>query len=169
MALISLFPVSASAQYSSREDSICKNKVNSVQVDSLVLNSFSSSFYYSKNALERNYDFELLNKQRKLRMWSNEISVWGYVSIFVVMGLGGWAAVDRPWSLLITIPLEVIVCGGIIIGSSIWANNLMEKAAAIHEFSVSIIDINNSDLFISHYSMDRNYNLGLGIGYKYNF
>lgn len=170
LTLTSLFSLSANAQYFSLEDSICKNIVNEVQIDSIKLNSFSSSFYYSKKVLERNYDFELYNKQRKLRMWSNEVRVLGYASILGVMGLGGWLAVDRGWSTWITIPSEVIVSCGIGLISNNWSNNLRKKADAIQESSLSIIEISHkSNLYITHYSMNRNNNLGFGVGYKYNF
>lgn len=168
LALISLFPLSVSAQDSSREDSICKNIVNGAQTDSLVLNSFSFSFYHSKDAIERNYDYELYNKQRKLRMWSNEVNVFAYVS---VLGIAfGGAMLFPDASLWIAIPAEVVIMGGIFIGTEIWANNLRNKADAIQESSMSIIEIDYKySLYVTHYSMNENYNLGLGIGYKYNF
>lgn len=170
LVLASFFPLSAVAQYSSREESICKNTVKDAQTDSLALNSFSSSFYSSRNVLERNYDFELYNKQRKLRMWSNEVRILSYASMLAVMATGSWFAVDRGWSLWITIPTEVVICGGICYGMNIWANNLSEKADALQELSLSVMEINhNSNLCITHYSMGRNLNLGFGIGYQYNF
>lgn len=169
LVLISIFHLSAVAQESPLEDSISKNTLYEAHIDSVALNGFSSSFYSSKNVLERNYDFELYNKQQKLRMWSNDVKILGYASMLVVMGLGSWLAVDNGWSLWITIPAEVVICGGICVGANIWANNLTKKADALQESSLPIMEINKSNLCITHYSMDRKYDHGFGIGYKYNF
>lgn len=170
LVLISFFPLSAVAQYSSQNDGVCKNLAIAAQKDSIALSCFSSSFYSSRNVLERSYDFESFNKQRKLRMWSNEVRILSYASMLAVIALGSWFAVDKGWSLWITIPTEVVICGGICYSMNIWANNLSEKADALQELSLSVMEINhNSNLCITHYSMGRNLNLGFGVGYQYNF
>lgn len=170
LLFVSFSTLSASAQYATPEDTISKNIVNDALTDSIVSNGFSSSFYFSKNVLERNYDYELFNKKRKLLMWSNEVRVLGYASMLGVIGLGSWLAADGNWSLWITIPVEVIIGGGICYGANVWANNLKKKADAIQESSISIMEINHrSNLYITHYSINGNNNLGFGVGYKYNF
>lgn len=168
LLFVSLSPLSASAQYVTLEDFIGTNIVNDVQTDTIISNGFSSSLYYTKNVLERNYDFELFNKQRKLRLLSNEVRILGYVSSVGFAIAGSMLFPDA--SLWILIPTEIVIGCGIIVGSNIWANHLRKKADAIQESLVSIMEINhNSHLYITHYSMKGNYNLGFGVGYKHIF
>lgn len=168
MLFVSVFPLSVRAQYTLPGDSIDKSIVDDAHIDSIVSNSFSSSFYYSKNVLERNYDFELFNKQRRLRMWSNEIRILGYASFLGIVFGGPMLFPDA--SLWVLIPTETVIGCGIIIGSNIWATHLRKRADAIQESSISIMKINNkSNLYITHYSVNSGRDLGFGIGYKYNF
>lgn len=132
------------------------------------LQSLSLSFYKTKISLDRNYDYEIYNKQRRLRMWSNEIKILGFASILGIAFAGPILFPDC--SLAILIPTEVALDFGIVIGSFIWSKKLNRKADALSETSVSLININeNSSLCFTHYSTSNCLNVGLGIGYKYNF
>lgn len=170
LVFVCLSFINANAQNDTLEDSGFNKKVGKAQTDSIVLDGFSTSYYYSKNVLERNYDFELHNKQRNLRMWSNEIRVLGYATTMVSMGFGSWLAIARDWSLWLAIPVEAIVVTGVGLVFDIWAKRIWRKADAIQELSVSIIEINpRPDLCIKDYSLKGNSNLGLGIGFQYKF
>lgn len=170
IVLICLFGINAGAQNPTIEDSISNKKEQKEQTELIGLDCFSFSYYYSENVFERNYDFELHNKQRNLRMWSNEIRVLGYATMMVSMGFGSWLAIARDWSLWLVIPVETIISVGIGLGSDIWAKQIWRKADAIQELSVSIIEINpRPDLCIKDYSLKGNSNLGLGIGFQYKF
>ena len=142
----------------------------SVELDTTLiknLQSMSLSYYNSRNTLERDYNFEIYNKQRKLRMWSNEVRVLGYASFLGVCF--GVPMLFPDSSLWIIIPSGVVCCG-ILAGTNIWANNLRKKADALRESSVSILNINaKSSLYIAQYSTEWRQTSGFGIGYKYNF
>lgn len=160
----------ANAQEYNVADTLISSEVV-VQSDSLVeeeLHRMSLSYYESKNTFDRNYSFELYNKQRRLRMWSNEVRILGYASLLGICFGGPLLFPDA--SLWILIPSEVVIAGGLIVGSTLWANSLKRKADAIRESSISILNIHNkSSLYVSHFSTALNQNAGIGIGYRYNF
>lgn len=145
-------------------DTLCE--ADSMQIENL--QSMSLSYYNSRKTLERNYNFEILNKKRRLRMWSNEVRILGYVSYLGICFGGPFLFPDA--SLWVLIPTEVVIGGGIIVGSNIWANNLRKKADALKNTSVSVLKINsNSSLILTQYSTDFCQYAGLGVGYKYKF
>lgn len=132
------------------------------------LQNLSLSYYNKNNTLDRNYSFELYNKQQRLRMWSNEVRVFGYAALLGVCLGGPFLFPDA--SSWILIPTELVIAGGIIVGATFWANSLKNKAAAIRESSISILNIHDkSSLYISHYTTEWNHNVGIGIGYRYKF
>lgn len=132
------------------------------------LQSMSLSYYNSRKTLERNYDFEVLNKKRRLRMWSNEVRILGYASFLGICFAG--PALFPDASLWVLIPTEVLIGGGIIVGSNILANSLRKKSDALNNTSVSVFKINsNSSLILTQYSTDFSKYAGLGVGYMYKF
>ena len=139
--------------------------------DSLVnqrSNSLALSLYNSLQALDRNYNYELMNKSRKLRMWSNEVRVLGYA--FALGILFGCPYLFPDCSLWILIPVECVVACGALVASNILANSLKKKSEAIKESSIASWNINaKSKLCVTNYSTKRTRCLGLGIGFKYSF
>ena len=106
----------ASAQKLNVPDSIAVSKTM-FEPDSVLtknLHLMSISYYNSRKTLERDYNFEMYNKQRRLRMWSNEILVFGYACVLGVYFGGAMLFPDS--SLWVLIPSETIVVSGILIG-----------------------------------------------------
>lgn len=154
------------------------NKYDSIEIlpasskeDSISIKKYQvmSSFYYSsRNTFNRNYNFELYNKQRKLRMWSNEVRIFGYASFLGVCFIGPLLFPDT--SLWILIPAEILVGGGILYGTNMWANHLRRKSDAIVETSISVLEIDSqSSLYVSYYNTKLSCIKGIGVSYKYSF
>lgn len=132
------------------------------------LQYMSLSYFNSRRTLDRNYNFEIYNKKRKLKMWSNEVRLLGYASFLGICFGGPLLFPDA--SLWVLIPTEVVIGGGIIVGSNIWANNLRKKADALKDTSFSVLKINsNSNLVITQYTADLCPYAGIGLGYRYKF
>ena len=132
------------------------------------LGKLPMSYYQSLNTLERQYDMEMFKKQQRLRMLGNEIQLIGYATAIGVI-IGG-PLLFPDCSLWILIPSETIIAGGIMVGSFMWAYNLKQKAEAIKESTISLLDINsNSSLYLAQYSAENTHILGYGIGYKIRF
>lgn len=161
--------VLANAQENTTDTLVVSGDVTVTEsIDAEDLRRLSMSYYDLQNTLARNYNFELYNKERRLRMWSNEVKVFGCASMLGVLFGGAWLFPDA--SLWVLIPAEVVIGAGLVYGSLMWANHLEKKADAIRQSSVPLININeNSKLQITHYSTDTNQNVGFGISYKHNF
>lgn len=160
----------ASAQDLNVSDSITIDKTTIKQDSVLTQNLYlmSTSYYNSKLTLERDYNFELYNKQRRMKMWSNEILLFGYACVLGVYLGGGLLFPDI--SLWVLIPSESVVASGIIVGSTIWAKNVRNKAGALRESIVSMLNVNDRmDLYLTYYSTEWYRNTGFGIGFKCNF
>lgn len=107
---------------------------------SLTLKYYNDSI---NNVLERNYDFQLMNKKRKLEFWATEIKTIGYITVLALVGINGWLAVEYEWNLWIDIPCCSIVAMGTV-ASFIYLSNFVEKKAdAIKVVPLTEININD--------------------------
>lgn len=169
---ITIFCMNAYAQDSNQGDTLVTSMAafndSTIEENSQRL---SSIYYYNMGdkTFSRNYNFELFNKQRRLRMWSNEVRVLGYIMALGVALGGAWLLDDLcPRWLLIS--GGTIVIGGIMVTANVCANKLKNKADAIKEMIVPICALNKkTNLYITRYSTDLNHSIGYGIGYNCYF
>ena len=125
----------------------------------------SCDFYNANTIVDRNYDYELLNKKRALEMWSVDVKALCLVSFFGVMLANGILAVNNKWNLWIDIPCATVVGMSTMIPFFIWSRNLKRKADAI-EISPTIGYINN-DPYLNTAMLSNSTNVsGLSFGVK---
>lgn len=102
--------------------------------------------YYNdsiNNVLERNYDFQLMNKKRKLEFWATEMRTIGYITVLALCGINGWLAVEYEWNLWIDIPCCSIVAMGTVASFIYLSNFVKKKADAIKVVPLTEININD--------------------------
>lgn len=130
----------------------------------------SDEVYSIDVILDRNYEYELLNKRLKLIKMSNDLKIVGSVSMFAVMGIFIGIGVTQDWNSWV-----MIGCGLVGAFGSEWlfnkiASNLRKKADAIVVNSVSVAGIgSNAHILASTFSSRGQKLSGIGLGIQYDF
>lgn len=108
-------------------------------VDSIQLPMLSSEYYQDMTFLSHNYNYEMLNKKRRLKMWAGEVMTLGYITGLGIIATFSIVGANNDWSTVTT-----TTCGTVCFLASVypfymWNRRLKEKADAI--------DVNSSYLF----------------------
>lgn len=109
------------------------------------LPSLSLEYYYDStmNVLERNYNYQLMNKKRKYEYWSKECLIMGAACSVAVLGINGWLANKYNWNLWIDIPCAAVVAIGVFIPFGCVGRHLQNKADAIKIVPITEVNIND--------------------------
>lgn len=133
--------------------------------------SLIEDFYANRASLNRSYEYELLNKQRKYLSWSKDIKILGYGVTLACLGVASAFAVTNHWSLSWYLPTATAIGCGIIIGSLKWSQYYQRKAGAIEFLQIATVEINKS-LSMAAYTLSGREMVrqpGIGIGLTANF
>ena len=125
----------------------CIDSINEAEnLKTTSLPSLSLEYYHDStmNVLERNYDYQLMNKKRKYEYWSKECLIIGAACIFAVSGINAWLANKYDWNLWIDIPCATVVAMGVFIPSIYVSRNLQKKADAIKIVPIAEVNINEN-------------------------
>lgn len=142
------------------EDSVCTED----------LPVLSDEVYSVGVVLDRNYDYDLLNKRLKLIRLSNDLKIIGFVSAFAVDIIIMWVGVNQEWNSWVMIGTGV--AGGI---GADWlfsriAGNIRKKADAIVVNSAPVANIgSNTRIVTSTFSTKGQALPGIGFGFQYDF
>lgn len=161
-----------STQAISSQDSVLYFSNDKFQLDTLKgddLPILTQSFYNNKNVLERNYDYELLNRKRKLNVLSKDMFVLGSVTTMAFSIGCGILFHDINCPMWISLPSFIVLGGGCAVAFVLYGLNLKKKSNAIHIASFPIYKVGHTGhLYVSHFNTDKTKN-GIGLSYKYNF
>ena len=128
--------------------------------DSLEITEYMKSYYFN-SFLEKQFDYERINKAKKLKRWSKEVSLMGIATCLGITYVSTYLAEKKGWNLWIEIPCVAAVSAAAFIPFYIWSNHLKKKADALNVQSVYIYNIdNNIDLGAVRFTnpLDNSYN-----------
>lgn len=132
--------------------------------------AFYKSYFDNSDILVRSYNFELINKKKRLNMWSNEVTIFGFTALFGIISLGSWLGVNNDWSVWVTVPVETVVGIGTLWGFIAWGNNLKKRSDAILVADVPVYLWKGSRLYASHFTTSFNHkHQGIGLSYHFTF
>ncbi len=121
----------------------CYDSAYCAQLDTT--SNLVSDYYTNYNySLNRNYDYELINKKRKLEMWAEETKNIGFALGFGICIIGGCLAYDNNWSKWIYVPCGTVIFSGCILSSMYISKHLQKKADAINVSTIAQYNINNN-------------------------
>lgn len=135
-----------------------------------ILPSLSHDFYNTSSIVDRNYNYELLNKKRSLQMWSGEVLTIGMIIFMGEIAANSVLAVNNKWNLWIDIPCATIVGMATLMPFVFWSKHLQQRADAI-EISPTIGYFNNGTMPFTALNPNpaNPSSLAIGINIKANF
>lgn len=141
------------------------NSTVEVEFPSLVNDFYATSFNW-----ERNFDYELMNKKRRLEMRAGEIKTLSWVCCLAVICVNGYFAVEYGWNLWVYIPCGTVVTVGTIGAFFYWSNQVDKKAQAIDINGLASVPVGDKYSFelVSYQFDNNNQHKSLGIGLTYN-
>ena len=95
------------------------------------LHSFSHNFYYDQNIVDRSYDYELINKKRKIEMWAREVDNMGAILPLAIVLVDVVLVIENEWNLWINIPCTAALSGAVGYSFYKWGQNIKKRADAI--------------------------------------
>lgn len=159
------------SQVKTSEDPIVnqtQEATDSVSLENLPV--LSSQIYDFDIELNRNYEYDVINKRRSLLKLSNDLNIIGFVSMFATAGILIGIGCTHDWNSWLT------VGGGIVGGIGIeWifykiADNIRKKADAIIINSVPVADISRrTHILAATFSKNGQKISGIGFGIQYDF
>lgn len=141
------------------------NSTVEVEFSSLVNDFYATSFNW-----ERSFNYELINKKRRLEMRAGEIMTLGWVCGMAVMFVNGYLAVDYEWNLWVDIPCATVLVMGTMGAFFYWSNQVDKKAQAIDINGLASVPVGDKYSFelVSYQFDNNNQHKSLGIGLTYN-
>ena len=146
----------------------------SAQIDTThveILPKLSAEYYNNETFLNKNYDYELINKKRALKKNSNDLLIFG-----MALAVGGYFATSyigakNSWSMAVSIPVGTVVSAGLISPFVVWADHLRTKANNIRVETSYILPIGRHiELGSAFFSTNHNWTDGaIGLGFKTTF
>ena len=139
--------------------------------DSIQLPMLSSEYYQDMTFLAHNYNYEMINKKRKLKMWAGEVLTLGYITGLGIITTFSIVGVNNDWSMVTTITCGTVCFLASMFPFYIWNKRLKEKADAIDVNSSYLFPINKHlELGVASFcnTCDRSWN-ALGFSLRTNF
>ena len=150
------------------------NNSNITQQDSKS-QSLVMNYYSDTNPFNRSFENDqLVNVQRRLRTTATLLQCSGFALAAGIMVAGNILAVNNEWPVGIFLPVEIVIVGGVIVGSIYSARVIREKADAIQVAPVYSYNV-GKNVSVSAVGMGistKRYNnkkMGVGIGLAANF
>ena len=109
------------------------------QPDSTILPQLPASYYEQSSFLSHQYNYEILNKQRKLRKMASDIQILGSSVILSMSLIGGAISNNAGWSEWVYIPCATAVSLGTMGLLITWSNHLNKKADALNVSSAYVL------------------------------
>jgi hypothetical protein len=114
------------------------------QPDSIILPQLTASYYEQSTFLTHQYNYEILNKQRRMRRMANDIEVMGSSVILAMSFIGGGIANNAGWSIGVYIPCASVVSLGTMGLLIMWSDHLRKKADALNVSSAYLLPVGKS-------------------------
>lgn len=111
------------------------------QSDSTLLPQLPASYYEQSSFLTHQYNYEILNKQRRLLKTANDIEIMGSSVLLAVSFIGGSIAENKGWSEWVYIPCSVVVSMGNLGLLMMWSSHLRKKANALNVSSAYLLPV----------------------------
>ena len=99
--------------------------------DTVALPRLTEQYYQSQTFLTHSYDYELVNRKRRLQKQASDVNAIGSSLTSIVSLFGGMIASNAGWKEGVYIPSAVILELGGIWGLSVWSRHIQEKADEI--------------------------------------
>lgn len=111
----------------------------SQQPDNTTLPQLLESYYEQSSFLSHQYNYEILNKQRRMRKMANDIQIMGSSVILSISLIGGAISNNAGWSEWVYIPCATVVSLGTMSLLMTWSNHLKKKADALNVSSAYLL------------------------------
>lgn len=154
----------------SSENKDTKSIVINDQAPSLVMD-----YYSNMDPFERTFDYDNINRQRRLEMTSRLVVCGSVLLTLGIMTGGGILAVEKNWSLAWYIPTATAIGCGIMIGGLYWGRHINSKiettqVAPIYSYEVSNnTSVSAVGLSVSSRGERHRRKAGVGVGVTKKF
>lgn len=111
---------------------------------SIKLQTMSEMYYNQEVSLVRNFDYEGLNKVKKLRLQSDLVMSLGAAVCLTEIFIGSAIAINNNWNNWIFIPCNIIVDCAILIPFITWSKKIDKKATELEAEINSKMNIEGS-------------------------
>lgn len=130
----------------------------------------SANIYESEIEMNRNYEYDIINKRRSLIKLSNDLRIVGVVSMFAIVGIISGIGCTHDWNSWLIIGSSVVGGLGIEWMFNRFASNLRKKADAIVINTVPVANIGSKTHLLATTISERGMKIsGLGLGLQYDF
>jgi hypothetical protein len=162
---------------------LLENKVSAKQFPSIVVNQdtlvtindllelpiLTEDFYHNVTFLNQDFDYDIINRANRLKMWSREVMTAGYVTLLGVIAVNSVLANNNNWSLWIDIPCATIIGMASMYPFILWSNHLKKKAESLSSQTVYLYNSHRLNLGATCFSNHHDHSLqAIGIGIKVN-